>query len=125
MLAGQQGNAGSEPVLEQKTGGVQAPGQYPGQLVPKYNYAMERVLVVEDDRAVQRALKRLFEGKGYGVDIAGTGTAALEIFQNNPPSIVVLDLRLPGTSGKEVCREIKTKSPSLPEIGRASCRERV
>src|SRR5262249_20797581 len=74
-------------------------------MVPKYNYGMERVLVVEDDRAVQRALKRLFEAKGYGVDIAGSGTAALEIFQNTPPAVVLLDLRLPGASGKEVCRE--------------------
>src|SRR5229473_6028451 len=85
-------------------------------LFPKYNYGMERVLVVEDDRAVQRALKRLFESKGYGVDIAGSGTAALELFQNAPPSVVLLDLRLPGASGKEVCREIKSKNPSLPVI---------
>jgi DNA-binding response OmpR family regulator len=84
--------------------------------LPKYNYGMERVLVVEDDRAVQRALKRLFESKGYGVDIAGSGTAALELFQNAPPSVVLLDLRLPGASGKEVCREIKSKNPSLPVI---------
>src|SRR5260370_38407561 len=84
--------------------------------LPKYNYGMERVLVVEDDRAVQRALKRLFESKGYGVDIAGSGTAALELFQNAPPSVALLDLRLPGASGKEVCREIKSKNPSLPVI---------
>src|SRR5260370_32495279 len=69
-------------------------------LFPKYNYVMERVLVVEDDRAVQRALKRLFESKGYGVDIAGSGTPALELFQNAPPSVVLLDLRLPGASGQ-------------------------
>src|SRR5579859_6083252 len=85
-------------------------------LLPKYNYQMERVLVVEDDRAVQRALKRLFEAKGYGVDVAGSGTAALETFHNAPPSAVVLDLRLPGASGKEVCRQIKSKIPSLPVI---------
>ena len=116
MTPSQQATAGPEPVLEQKVAALQSPGQYPVPVVPKYNYAMERVLVVEDDRAVQRALKRLFEAKGYSVDIAGNGTAALEIFQNGPPSVVVLDLRLPGTSGKEVCREIKTKSPSLPVI---------
>jgi len=85
-------------------------------LFPKYNYGMERVLVVEDDRAVQRALKRLFEAKGYGVDVAGSGTAALEMFQSAPPAVVLLDLRLPGASGKEVCREIKARSPWLPVI---------
>jgi DNA-binding response OmpR family regulator len=103
--------------LEQKSGFSQGSDQSrPEALFPKYNYQMERVLVVEDDRAVQRALKRLFEAKGYGVDIAGSGTAALETFHNAPPSAVVLDLRLPGASGKEVCRQIKSKIPSLPVI---------
>jgi len=38
---------------------------------------MEKILVVEDDRAVQNALKRLFASNGYSVEIAATGTAAL------------------------------------------------
>ena len=47
--------------LEQKSGFSQGSDQSrPEALFPKYNYQMERVLVVEDDRAVQRALKRLF-----------------------------------------------------------------
>ncbi len=37
----------------------------------------ERILVIEDDRAVQKALKRLFEGEGFVVDIAGNGAAGL------------------------------------------------
>ena len=67
----------------------------------------ERILVIEDDRAVQKALKRLFEGEGFAVDIAGNGAAGLEMFRAAAPSVLVLDLSLPGTPGQDVCREIE------------------
>ena len=76
----------------------------------------ERILVVEDDHAVQKALRRLFEAEGYGVQIAPDGTAAVETFKTSAPSAVVLDLRLPGLSGREVCREFKQNSPAVPII---------
>ncbi|HYN15696.1 MAG TPA: response regulator transcription factor [Terriglobales bacterium] len=77
---------------------------------------MDKILVIEDDRAVQRALKRLFESEGYAVDCAYDGASGLESFRAAPPSIIVLDLRLPGMSGKDICREIKQASPELPVI---------
>src|SRR5882724_5004456 len=76
----------------------------------------DKILVVEDDRAVQKALKRLFEAEGYSVQIAPDGNAAVEVFRTAAPSAVVLDLRLPGLPGREVCREIKQHSPALPII---------
>ncbi|MGA7573915.1 MAG: response regulator, partial [Terriglobales bacterium] len=76
----------------------------------------ERILVIEDDRAVQKALKRLFEAEGFAVDVAGNGAAGLEMFRAAPPSVLVLDLSLPGTPGQDVCREISQASPSLPII---------
>ena len=78
--------------------------------------ATERILVIEDDRAVQKALKRLFEGEGFAVDIAGNGAAGLEMFRAAAPSVLVLDLSLPGTPGQDVCREISQAAPSLPII---------
>jgi DNA-binding response OmpR family regulator len=77
---------------------------------------LERILVIEDDRAVQKALKRLFEGEGFAVDIAGNGAAGLEMFRAAAPSVLVLDLSLPGTPGQDVCREISQAAPSLPII---------
>jgi DNA-binding response OmpR family regulator len=77
---------------------------------------MEKILVVEDDRAVQKALKRLFAANGYGVEIAQSGHAGIESFTAAAPSAVVLDLRLPGMQGQEVCREIKSRAPSLPVV---------
>src|SRR5712692_9255906 len=76
----------------------------------------ERVLVIEDDRAVQKALRRVFEGEGFPVDIAGNGVEGLEMFRAAVPSVVVLDLRLPGMLGQDVCREISAAAPSLPII---------
>src|SRR3954464_4700 len=76
----------------------------------------ERILVVEDDHAVQKALRRLFEAEGYAVQVAPDGNAAVESFKTTAPSAVVLDLRLPGLGGREVCREFKQQAPSVPII---------
>jgi DNA-binding response OmpR family regulator len=77
---------------------------------------VERILVVEDDHAVQKALRRLFEAEGYAVQVAPDGNAAVESFKTTVPSAVVLDLRLPGLGGREVCREFKQHSPAVPII---------
>jgi len=77
---------------------------------------MERILVIEDDRAVKKALTRLFQSEGYSVLVAADGNFGLEIFRATTPSLVVLDLRLPGSSGEDVCRAMKNESPSVPVI---------
>src|SRR5688572_2596838 len=77
---------------------------------------MERILVIEDHRAVQKALTRLFQSEGYSVSVAADGNLGLETFRATPPSLVVLDLRLPGSSGEDVCRAMKNESPSVPVI---------
>jgi len=78
--------------------------------------ATDRILVIEDDRGVQKALRRLFEGEGFQVDVAGNGAEGLELFRGSVPSVVVLDLRLPGMLGQDVCREISAAAPSTPII---------
>lgn len=76
----------------------------------------ERILVIEDDRAVQKALRRLFESEGFAIDIAGNGVEGLEMFRAAMPSVLVLDLSLPGMPGQDICREISRVAPSLPII---------
>src|SRR5215475_2778023 len=87
-----------------------------GMLSVMTNTSVERILVVEDDRAVQKALRRLFESEGYTVEAAFDGESGLGVFQSSSPTAVVLDLRLPKLSGRDVCRTIKEKAPSLPVI---------
>ncbi len=77
---------------------------------------MDRVLVVEDSRAMQRTLQRMFEADTLEVEIAGDGIAGLEAFRRQIPSVVVLDLKLPGISGKELCREFKSLAASVPIV---------
>jgi DNA-binding response OmpR family regulator len=75
---------------------------------------MEKILVIEDDAAVQRALRRTFETAGFDVAIASDGTMAMETFRATMPRIVILDLRLPGKSGQDICREIKQECSTVP-----------
>lgn len=77
---------------------------------------MEKILVIEDDRATHKALKRLFESEGYAVEVAQDGAAALAAFRASPPTLVILDLRLPVIPGRDVCREIRRDSPLVPII---------
>ncbi len=72
--------------------------------------------MIEDDLRVQTALKRLLEPEGFGVDVAVDGSAGLRAVVSSPPLAVVLDLRLPSMSGRDVCREIKRQLPNLPVI---------
>jgi DNA-binding response OmpR family regulator len=77
---------------------------------------METVLVVEDNRAMQRTLQRLFESDGLRVRFASDGVAGLESFRNETPSVVVLDLKLPRLPGKEVCRALKAEAAWVPIV---------
>jgi two-component system KDP operon response regulator KdpE len=68
----------------------------------------QRVLVVDDEPQILRALERTLRGAGYEVTTAGTGEQALILAATRPPDAVVLDLVLPGTSGVEVACELRT-----------------
>jgi DNA-binding response OmpR family regulator len=76
---------------------------------------MEKILIVEDDQAVQKALKRLFESAGYVVEISGDERSALDAFRSTAPTAILLDLRLPVLSGKDVCLQIRQLS-ALPIV---------
>src|ERR1700738_2260075 len=77
---------------------------------------METVLVVEDSRAMQRTLQRLLEADSLQVPLPAAGITGLETFRRQPPSAVLLDLKLPGLSGKELCREFKAIAASVPIV---------
>jgi DNA-binding response OmpR family regulator len=77
---------------------------------------MSLILVVEDDPRIQRALTRQFTAEGYEVHVEGDGAAGLAACKRLRPVTVVLDLMLPGLSGRTVCKEIKAWSPDTPVI---------
>jgi DNA-binding response OmpR family regulator len=77
---------------------------------------MERILLIEDDRNIYKALKHFFEKEGFELEVAADGALGLEAFRARKPSLVILDLKLPIVPGHEVCREINRQAPTLPII---------
>lgn len=70
----------------------------------------ERVLVVEDDHTIRALLRMLLEDDGYLVSEAATGQDALVVATADRLDLILLDLRLPGLSGFDVCRDIRKHS---------------
>ena len=69
-----------------------------------------RILLVDDEVPIQRAVAPLLRSKGYEVEVVGTGAEALKIARARPPDLIVLDLGLPDIEGTEVCRRIRGES---------------
>jgi len=69
-----------------------------------------RILLVDDEVAIQRAVGPLLRARGYEVDIAGTGADALRMAAERRPDLIVLDLGLPDLEGTEVCRRVRATS---------------
>lgn len=74
-----------------------------------------RILLVDDEVPIQRAVAPLLRSRGYDVEIATTGEEALKLVASRPPDLIVLDLGLPDIDGTEVCRRVRAESP-LPII---------
>jgi two-component system KDP operon response regulator KdpE len=66
-----------------------------------------RVLVVDDEPQIRRALRVGLAGRGYQVELAASGEEALDLAAANPPDIVILDLMLPDMSGTDVCKGLR------------------
>ena len=70
----------------------------------------EKILLIEDDEAIVKVLRRGLAFEGYQVDIAYTGEGGLKSARDNNPDLVILDLMLPGMDGLEVCQRLRTTS---------------
>src|SRR5260221_8146554 len=77
---------------------------------------VNKVLVVEDEPAIQKYLKELLLDNGFSVEIAPDGITGLNSIKKSPPDLVLLDLGLPNMTGDMVCLEIKKKYTDLPVI---------
>jgi two-component system KDP operon response regulator KdpE len=69
-----------------------------------------RILLVDDEVSIQRAVAPLLRSRGYEVEIAATGRQALDIVRAHAPDLIVLDLGLPDIDGAEVCRRVRAES---------------
>jgi two-component system KDP operon response regulator KdpE len=74
-----------------------------------------KVLVVDDEQGIRQFLTTTLEGAGYHVEAVGTGQEALTAVTQRPPTLVILDLGLPGLSGQQVLAELRVWS-KIPVI---------
>ncbi|MFY1594775.1 response regulator [Micromonospora sp. WMMD737] len=88
---------------------------------------MTRILVVDDEPQILRALRINLRARGYDVEMAATGAAALRAAASHPPDLVVLDLGLPDIDGTEVIRGLRgwTTVPIIVLSGRAGSEDKV
>lgn len=76
----------------------------------------ERILIVEDERAVARGLEYGLQADGFQVFWARTGQEALQLARSENPALITLDIRLPDTSGYDVCRALRAEGFRQPVL---------
>jgi len=101
-----------------------APDQQPGAPA---RATRGRVLLVEDEPALVRALRINLRARDYEVDSASAGRAALAVAARHPPDAVILDLGLPDVDGIEVIRELRrwSRAPVIVLSGRAGPGDKI
>lgn len=70
-----------------------------------------KVLIVDDDPQIRKILERLLQGPEYELQTAVDGQQALAAIDSFHPQLVILDIMMPGMSGIEVCRHIRSEFP--------------
>lgn len=87
----------------------------------------ERILVIDDEEQIRRALRSILQSAGYTVVTAEDGAQAVSLAAEHSPSLVVLDLTLPDIDGIELCRDLRTwlAAPILVLSVRADDRDKI
>ncbi len=77
---------------------------------------MKKILIIEDDIGIREGLEDDFRFEGYDIESAVTGPEGIKMGLESNPDIILLDIMLPGTSGLEVCKELRKKNVTVPII---------
>ncbi|MDD2899532.1 MAG: sigma-54 dependent transcriptional regulator [Desulfuromonadaceae bacterium] len=78
--------------------------------------APSRLLIVDDEAAIRDGLKRVFEGESFLVETCSSGFSAIEVMQHHEFDLIITDLKMPGMSGIEVLKSVRTLQPDIPVI---------
>jgi len=74
----------------------------------------ERILIVEDERAVARGLEYGLTSEGFTTLLADTGRQGLDMARSQNPDLILLDIRLPDISGFDICRQLRAEGKRMP-----------
>ncbi len=77
---------------------------------------MKKILIIEDDKTIVEGLEDTLLFHDFTVFTAATGRQGLEVFQEQAPDLIILDIMLPGVDGFEVCKKIKHLNKDVPII---------
>jgi CheY-like chemotaxis protein len=77
---------------------------------------MPKVLIIDDDLAVQDALKAVVESAGHDVLVAGNGREGIDLMKSDSADLVITDILMPVKEGIETIKELRSTWPSLPVI---------
>ncbi len=77
---------------------------------------MAKILVIDDDRGIRHLLDCLLRHKGYHVLLAENGQMGIELFRQERPDVIVLDLTMPGMDGLTVLRHVRSLNINQPVI---------
>jgi putative two-component system response regulator len=79
---------------------------------------LAKILLVDDEPEIRFLTRRMLEKEGHSVTEAENGEMALRMLQKDKPDLILLDVRMPGLNGWEVCRRIKAddKTKSIPVV---------
>jgi two-component system, OmpR family, response regulator len=72
------------------------------------------IVLVEDDKEIQRLVRDLLVREGFAVEVAESGAALDQVLAGQRPDLVILDLMLPGEDGLSICRRLRTRGGSVP-----------
>ena len=77
---------------------------------------VEKILIIDDDRALQESCRQVFAGKNYKVESAFDGTSGLKLHRELQPDLVLVDLCMPGLGGLEVLQKLRSHDPDCVAI---------
>ena len=80
------------------------------------NNKNDKILVADDDAVIRKGVLRILTEEGYEVETVSNGRAALERLEVTQFKLLVTDLKMPGMSGLEVLKSIRTFQPELPVV---------
>src|SRR6266536_2286974 len=78
------------------------------------NSMKPRILIVEDDPHILLGLEEVMKGDGFDVTVCNRGDKAVETVAKCHPSLIVLDVMLPGVSGYDICKQLRSKKNTTP-----------
>jgi CheY-like chemotaxis protein len=84
--------------------------------IPSRAAALAKILIVDDDHAVQATIRLLLERAGHAVVTAGDGRKGLDLVEKEDFDLLFLDIFMPGMDGFETMRQLRQRRPSIPIV---------